>query len=58
MWNIKSYDISGNIIYELKNGKGYVKNYDAYNNKLIYEGEYLNGEKNGWGKNIFMRTGI
>ena len=40
MWNIKRYDIKGNIIYELKNGKGYVKEYDMYNNKLIYEGNF------------------
>ena len=32
----------------LKNGKGYIKEYK--NNVLIYEGEYLNGERNGKGK--------
>ena len=37
-----------NVIYELKDGKGLVKEYNG--NKLIFEGEYLNGEKNGKGK--------
>ena len=35
------------IIFE-KNGKG--KEYDKYNDKLLFEGEYLNGERNGKGK--------
>ena len=48
-WNGKGYDINGNIIYELNNGNGKIKEFD-YNNKLIFEGEFLNGEKNGKGK--------
>ena len=35
------------IIYETKE-KG--KEYDRYNDRLIYEGEYLNGKRNGYGK--------
>ena len=35
------------IIYETKI-KG--KEYDAYNDNLIYDGEYLNGKRNGIGK--------
>ena len=35
------------IIYEIR---GKAKEYNSYNNKLIYEGEYLNGERNGKGK--------
>ena len=34
--------------YELKNGNGYVREYDM--DYLIFEGEYINGEKNGYGK--------
>jgi len=37
----------------LKNGKGFVKEYAIYGNyinKLIFEGEYLNGKRNGKGK--------
>ena len=35
----------------MKEGKGLVKEYNSYNGKLIFEGEYLNGEKwNGKGK--------
>ena len=36
------------IILEGNNKKG--KEYDRYNNILIYEGEYLNGKRNGKGK--------
>ena len=45
-WNGKGYDEKGKVIYELKNGTGKVKEYNV-NNLLIYEGEYLNGKKNG-----------
>ena len=45
-WNGKGYDESGNIIYELINGNGKIKEYYG-NSKLKFEGEYLNGEKNG-----------
>ena len=50
-WIGTKYDNDGNIIYELNNninGKG--KEYYYYNDKLKFEGEYLNGEKNGKGK--------
>ena len=33
----------------MKEGKGLVNFYD-YDGKLIFEGEYLNGERNGKGK--------
>ena len=49
-WNGKGYDENGNIIYELINGNGKVKEYNDYNDKLIFEGEYLNGKRNGKGK--------
>ena len=42
-YNGKGYDENGNIIYELKNGTGKVKEYNDDN--LIFEGEYLNGKK-------------
>ena len=43
-FNGKGYDENGNIIYELINGNGKVKEYNIYGN-LIFEGEYLNGKK-------------
>ena len=43
-YNGKGYDENGNIIYELINGTGKVKEYDIYG-KLIYEGNYLIGIK-------------
>ena len=48
-WNGKGYDRNGNMIYQLINGIGNIKEYDYYG-ILIYEGEYLNGVKNGKGK--------
>ena len=39
---------NGNIVYELVNGKGNVKEYEK--GILIYEGEYLDGKKSGKGK--------
>ena len=47
-WNGKGYDNHGHLVYELKNGKGYVKEYKFF--KLIFEGEYIDGIRNGKGK--------
>ena len=38
-----------NIIYELNDGHWLIKEYD-YDHDLIFEGEYVNGERNGKGK--------
>ena len=46
-WTGKGYDENNNLIYELNNGNGSVREYDNIFNHLIYEGEYLNGKKNG-----------
>ena len=46
-------DKESNIIYELINGKGKVREYKEDNAKLIFEGEYLNGKRNGKGKEFF-----
>ena len=48
-WNGKGYDENGNIVYELKNGNGFVKEYND-DGVLEFEGEYLNGKRNGKGK--------
>ena len=45
-WNEKGYDFNKNLSYELKNGKGYIIDFNN-NEKLIFEGELINGEKNG-----------
>ena len=52
-WNGKGYDINNNLIYELKNGKGYIKEITIPDFKIIFEGEYLNGERNGKGKEYY-----
>ena len=49
-WNGKGYDSNEKVIYELKEGKGYIKEYNDFDVTLIFEGEYLYGEKNGKGK--------
>ena len=49
MWTGKLYDYENNIIYEIKNGKGIYKGFND-DNRLIFEGEHLNGERNGKGK--------
>ena len=48
-WKGKGYDEKGNTEYELKNGTGKVKEYHE-NGEVEFEGEYLNGKKNGKGK--------
>ena len=50
-WNGKKYNKKGEVLYELKNGKGNVKEYDDYDH-LIFEGQYFNGERNGKERNI------
>ena len=52
-WNGKGYDSDGTIKYELKEGKGYIKEYNYFGN-LIFEGEYSNGERNGEGKEYYQ----
>ena len=34
----KGYDKNNNIIYELKEGKGFIKEYNNYNGELEFEG--------------------
>ena len=41
-----------NIIYEIKDGKGYRKIFNK-ENRLIFEGEYLNGQNQGKGKEYY-----
>ena len=56
-WEGKGYDKNNNIVYELKNGKGFIKKY--YDNICLkFEGEYLKGEKNGKGKEYHLFTEI
>ena len=42
-WNGKIYNREGKEEYEIKYGKGIIKEYDDYG-KLIFEGEYSNGK--------------
>jgi len=48
-WSGKGYDDKNNIIYEIKNGLEYIKEFGILG-RLIYEGEYSNGQINGKGK--------
>ena len=53
MWNGKAYH-NGILDFEIKNGNGKVKEYDvnnsSINNSIKFEGEYINGKRNGKGK--------
>ena len=44
----------GNIIYEIKNGKGIGIDFD----NIMFKGEYLNGLKNGKGKEYYENGNI
>jgi len=52
-WNGKGNDNFNKFAYELKNGKGFIKEY-GYEGELIFEGEYLDGEKMEKEKNIIV----
>ena len=52
-WSGKGYDGKNNIVYEIKYGKGLIKDYQD-NKVFTFEGEYLNGEKNGKGKEYYF----
>jgi len=47
----------GNIIYEIKNGKGIGIDFD-YSDNIMFKGEYLNGLKNGKGKEYYENGNI
>ena len=47
--NGKLYNINGNLYCNLAIANGLIKEYDYYG-RLIFEGEYLNGKRNGVGK--------
>ena len=47
-WEDKGYDLYNNITYELKYGKDLIREY--FIRQIIFEGEYLNNEINGKGK--------
>ena len=47
-WNGKGYDTQTNIAYEIKEGKAFLKEFNYYG-QILFEGEYLNGKKNGQG---------
>ena len=49
-WKGNGYNIKGDLEFEIKDGKGNIKEYDFFGGKLLFEGEYRNGERNGNGK--------
>ena len=56
-WNGKGYDKNGKITYELIKGNGKVKEYNR-KGLLEFDGEYLNGKRNGKGKEYDLYTGL
>ena len=51
-WNGKGYDYNGNEDFVIKDGNGKGKEYDFWG-RLIYEGQYINGEKSGYSKEYY-----
>ena len=56
-WWLGYNNKNNNIEFEIKNGKGNIKEYDDYG-ETIYEGEYSNGERNGKGKEYYSNGGF
>ena len=55
-WSGKGKDPFNNIVYELKEGKGLIKEYYCYipkDSKLLFEGEDLYGKKNWKGREYY-----
>ena len=42
-WNGRGYNKKGIIDFKINEGNGKRKEYNYYDDKLIFEGEYLNG---------------
>ena len=55
-WDGKGYDENGNIIHELIKGNGKVREYVGDFDTEIFEGEYLNGKRNGKGKEYWYNS--
>jgi len=53
-WNGKIYYIAGIEDSEIINGTGNIRDYNIYGIKT-YEGDIVNGIKQGYGKKIFWR---
>ena len=52
-WNGKGYDENGNVVCELINGKGNVKEFGNFS-ELLYEGDFVNGKRDGKGKHYLF----
>ena len=50
-FNGKTYDKFDHILYVLKEGKGFCREYER--GMKAFEGEYLNGKRNGKGKEYY-----
>ena len=46
----KGYNKDGIFKFKISNGTGFIKIYDSFSGVLLFEGEYLNGKKNGKGR--------
>ena len=50
--NGKEYNKEGELLFKIQNGKGKIKEYNFFG-YLIFEGRYLNGERNWKGKEYY-----
>ena len=53
IWNGKIYDLYSKKYFEIKNGAGYIKDYDCTGKILVSEGYYYNGERHGQQKDYY-----
>ena len=51
-WDGKGYNNKGIEQFHIKRGRGLVKEYN-YNGELLFEGEYIDGKRNGKRKEFF-----
>jgi len=51
-WTGKGYTYYGIKLYEIKNGKGYIREY-SFEGTLLFKGNYFNGLKNGKGREYY-----
>ena len=52
-WEGKGFNINGELVYEITNGKGEIKQYTDVGN-LEFEGKILKGKINGYGKELYQ----
>ena len=56
-WNGIGYNSKGKKVFEISNGRGNVLEYNSLG-QLLFEGEYIDGDRNGKGKEYYENSSI